>query len=55
MLFLNQLHEAPFRWQIPGLRADLVTALIKSLPKAVRKNFVPAPDVARAGSRCAGG
>ncbi|HEY8295968.1 MAG TPA: DUF3418 domain-containing protein, partial [Micrococcaceae bacterium] len=48
VLFLNQLHEAPFRWQIPGLRAELVTALIKSLPKAVRKNFVPAPDVARA-------
>ncbi|WP_207344088.1 ATP-dependent RNA helicase HrpA [Arthrobacter sp. E3] len=47
LLFLNQLHEAPFRWQIPGLRAELVTALIKSLPKAVRKNFIPAPDVAR--------
>lgn len=48
LLFLNQLHEAPFRWQIPGLRAELVTALIKSLPKAVRKNFIPAPDVGRA-------
>lgn len=47
VLFLNQLDEAPFRWQIPGLRAELITALIKSLPKAVRKNFVPAPDVAR--------
>ena len=47
VLFLNQLDEAPFQWQIPGLRAELVTALIKSLPKAVRKNFVPAPDVAR--------
>ncbi|MDJ0316406.1 ATP-dependent RNA helicase HrpA [Arthrobacter antibioticus] len=47
LLFLNQLPEAPFRWQIPGLRAELVTALIKSLPKAVRKNFIPAPDVAR--------
>ncbi|MCQ9163322.1 ATP-dependent RNA helicase HrpA [Arthrobacter sp. STN4] len=47
LLFLNQLHEAPFRWQIPGLRAELVTALIKSLPKAVRKNFIPAPDVGR--------
>ncbi|HEY8295166.1 MAG TPA: ATP-dependent RNA helicase HrpA, partial [Micrococcaceae bacterium] len=47
VLFLNQLDEAPFRWQIPGLRTDLVTALIKSLPKPVRKNFVPAPDVAR--------
>ncbi|ALE92605.1 ATP-dependent RNA helicase HrpA [Arthrobacter alpinus] len=47
LLFLNQLHQAPFRWQIPGLRAELVTALIKSLPKAVRKNFIPAPDVGR--------
>ena len=48
VLFLNQLDPEPFRWQIPGLRAELITALIKSLPKAVRKNFVPAPDVARA-------
>jgi ATP-dependent helicase HrpA len=47
VLFLNQLDPARFRWQIPGLRTDLVTALIKSLPKAVRKNFVPAPDVAK--------
>ncbi len=47
VLFLNQLDDAPFRWQIPGQRAELVTALIKSLPKQVRKNFVPAPDVAR--------
>ncbi|AIY01094.1 ATP-dependent helicase HrpA [Arthrobacter sp. PAMC 25486] len=47
LLFLNQLHESQFRWQIPGLRAELVTALIKSLPKAVRKNFIPAPDVGR--------
>jgi ATP-dependent helicase HrpA len=48
VLFLNQLQAGPFRWQIPGLRVELVTALIKSLPKAVRKNFIPAPDVARA-------
>ncbi|NWL13229.1 ATP-dependent RNA helicase HrpA [Paenarthrobacter nitroguajacolicus] len=47
VLFLNQLDDAPFRWQIPGQRVELVTALIKSLPKQVRKNFVPAPDVAR--------
>lgn len=47
LLFLNQLSQAPFRWQIPGLRAELVTALIKSLPKAIRKNFIPAPDVAK--------
>ncbi|GAA1277994.1 ATP-dependent RNA helicase HrpA [Arthrobacter pascens] len=47
VLFLNQLEDAPFRWLIPGQRVELVTALIKSLPKQVRKNFVPAPDVAR--------
>ncbi|WP_291279340.1 ATP-dependent RNA helicase HrpA [Galactobacter sp.] len=48
VLFLNQLESERFQWGVPGLRVDLVTALIKSLPKAVRKNFVPAPDVARA-------
>ncbi|OMH37133.1 ATP-dependent RNA helicase HrpA [Tersicoccus sp. Bi-70] len=48
VLFLQQLDAAPFAWQIPGLRIELVTALIRSLPKAVRKNVVPAPDVARA-------
>ncbi len=47
ILFLNQLNPEPFRWQIP-MRHELVTALIKSLPKAIRRNFVPAPDVARA-------
>ncbi|MBM6623235.1 ATP-dependent RNA helicase HrpA [Micrococcaceae bacterium RIT802] len=47
VLFLNQLDPGRFKWLIPGLRAELVTALIKSLPKAIRKNFVPAPDVAR--------
>ncbi|MDN6169314.1 MAG: ATP-dependent RNA helicase HrpA [Micrococcaceae bacterium] len=47
VLFLNQLDPERFRWLIPGLREELVTALIKSLPKAIRKNFVPAPDVAR--------
>ncbi|HSU47414.1 MAG TPA: ATP-dependent RNA helicase HrpA [Arthrobacter sp.] len=47
VLFLNQLDDGPFRWLIPGQRVELVTALIKSLPKQIRKNFVPAPDVAR--------
>lgn len=47
VLFLNQLDPERFKWLIPGLRTELVTALIKSLPKAIRKNFVPAPDVAR--------
>ncbi|PNI10055.1 ATP-dependent RNA helicase HrpA [Arthrobacter sp. AFG7.2] len=47
VLFLNQLEDRAFRWLIPGQRVELVTALIKSLPKQIRKNFVPAPDVAR--------
>jgi len=47
VLFLNQLDDAAFRWLIPGQRVELVTALIKSMPKQIRKNFVPAPDVAR--------
>lgn len=46
ILFLNQLEADPFEWLIPGQRIELVTALIKSMPKQVRKNFVPAPDVA---------
>jgi ATP-dependent helicase HrpA len=44
---LNQVGTAGFDWQIPGLREDLVTELIRSLPKRLRVNFVPAPDVAR--------
>ncbi len=45
---LNQIDSVEFEWQIPGLREELVTALIKSLPKPLRRNFVPAPDYAKA-------
>ncbi|MGX9416240.1 ATP-dependent RNA helicase HrpA [Vibrio sp. WJH972] len=45
---LNQVEPAGFDWQIPGLRQELVIALIKSLPKTLRKNFVPAPNYAEA-------
>ena len=41
---LNQVSDADFDWQVPGLRGELVTALIKVLPKELRRNFVPAPD-----------
>jgi ATP-dependent helicase HrpA len=44
---LNQLDPAPFSWQVPGLRSELATELIRSLPKAVRRNFAPAPEFAR--------
>ncbi len=45
---LNQVSADDFDRQVPGLRHELVTALIKSMPKAVRRNYVPAPDHAAA-------
>ncbi|BAP02812.1 TPA: ATP-dependent RNA helicase HrpA [Vibrio cholerae] len=45
---LNQVEPHGFDWQIPGLRHELVVSLIKSLPKTLRKNFVPAPNYADA-------
>ncbi|OOF71187.1 ATP-dependent RNA helicase HrpA [Rodentibacter caecimuris] len=45
---LNQIDMQGFDWQIPGLREELVIALIKSLPKSYRRNFVPAPNYAQA-------
>jgi ATP-dependent helicase HrpA len=44
---LNQVTGEGFDWQVPGLRAELVTSLLKSLPKQIRRCFVPAPDYAR--------
>ncbi|MGB3954309.1 MAG: ATP-dependent RNA helicase HrpA [Brooklawnia sp.] len=41
---LNQVRPEPFSWQVPGLRLELATELIRHLPKAVRTSFVPAPD-----------
>ena len=45
---LPQLEAAPFSWQVPGLRQELITALIKGLPKPIRRHFVPVPDYAAA-------
>lgn len=45
---LNQVEMTGFDWQIPGLREELVIALIKSLPKSYRRNFVPVPNYAQA-------
>jgi ATP-dependent helicase HrpA len=45
---LGQVDPAPFTWQVPGLREELVTALIRSLPKAIRRSYVPAPNFAAA-------
>jgi len=45
---LNQLTAAPFSWQVPGLREELVVALLRSLPKPLRRQLVPVPDHAKA-------
>ncbi|MDX6249957.1 MAG: ATP-dependent helicase HrpA [Kribbellaceae bacterium] len=47
LLVLNQVTADGFEWSVPGFREELVTSLIKSLPKAIRRNIVPAPDHAR--------
>lgn len=45
---LNQVQNVGFDWLVPGMRHDLIVGLIKSLPKRLRRNFVPAPDYAKA-------
>ena len=45
---LNALDAVRIGWLVPGLIADKATALIRGLPKAQRRNYVPAPDFARA-------
>jgi ATP-dependent helicase HrpA len=45
---LHQVDPTPFTWQVPGLREELVTALIRTLPKQLRRLYSPAPDHARA-------
>ena len=48
LALLNQVPTAPFSWQVPGLRTELATELIRALPKRIRTQLVPAPDRARA-------
>ncbi|WP_327355047.1 ATP-dependent RNA helicase HrpA [Streptomyces sp. NBC_01304] len=45
---LNQVTDEGFDWQIPGLREQVVTELIRSLPKPIRRHYVPAPNYAKA-------
>ena len=48
MITLGQLEPNRFEWLVPGLLEEKIIALIKSLPKSLRKNFVPAPQYAKA-------
>ena len=45
---LNQFEDADFDFLVPGLLQDKVQALIKSLPKQLRKNFIPVSEFALA-------
>lgn len=43
---LASLREQGFEWLVPAFRLELVTALIRTLPKELRRPLVPVPDVA---------
>ncbi len=45
---LNALDPARLSWLAPGFVADKAAGLIRTLPKAMRRNYVPAPDFGRA-------
>ncbi|MEE4245245.1 MAG: ATP-dependent RNA helicase HrpA [Kangiellaceae bacterium] len=45
---LNQFKATEFEWLVPGLLKDKILHSIKALPKALRKNFIPAPEYAQA-------
>lgn len=47
LVALTRVHPATFSWQVPGLRAEAATELIRGLPKQWRAQLVPAPDTAR--------
>ncbi|MBC7592870.1 MAG: ATP-dependent RNA helicase HrpA [Kineosporiaceae bacterium] len=44
---LTTIDAADFAWSVPGHREELIAGLIRSLPKNLRRNFVPAPEFAR--------
>ena len=48
LALLNALDPARLSWLAPGFVADKAAGLIRSLPKAQRRNYVPAPDFGRA-------
>jgi ATP-dependent helicase HrpA len=45
---LNQLPAEPFEWLVPGMLTEKLVALLRSLPKPLRVQFIPAPEVAQA-------
>jgi ATP-dependent helicase HrpA len=48
LALVNAVPAARCEWLVPGLLPEKIAELIRALPKALRRNFVPAPDFARA-------
>jgi ATP-dependent helicase HrpA len=44
---INQISHAEIDWLVPGHLEEKITALIRALPKSIRRGLVPAPDTAR--------
>ncbi|MGZ8136736.1 MAG: ATP-dependent RNA helicase HrpA, partial [Methylococcaceae bacterium] len=44
---LNQVSQNSFDWLVPGLLEEKCVALIKALPKQIRKHFVPVPEMVK--------
>lgn len=45
---LDHVNPSDFEWNVPGLREEIVTALLRSMPKQVRKSFLPIPQTVNA-------
>ncbi|RLK48923.1 ATP-dependent RNA helicase HrpA [Microbacterium telephonicum] len=55
LVLLAQLRPDGFDWQVPGMRDELIAALLRALPKAIRRHVVPAADwAAKLGAELAG-
>ena len=48
LALVNALSPSACEWLVPGLLIEKVSEMIRGLPKSLRRNFVPAPDFARA-------
>jgi ATP-dependent helicase HrpA len=47
LALLNQLSPLPFEWLVPALLEEKIVGLLRSMPKTLRKSFVPIPDTAK--------
>ncbi|MCY3007384.1 MAG: ATP-dependent RNA helicase HrpA [Planctomycetota bacterium] len=45
--FVEQLHQEKLEWLVPGLLGEKIAALLKSLPKPLRRQLVPIPDTVK--------